>query len=185
MQLTNRQKAQKPATNEAWTAISTTQLLETNAVRADGEIKLGDVVKLGLHVVDQTKVDGKNINAVVVDITTSGQLRVACRNGVLNKTYALHTVSLLPGLSNDRSLIEGLQEAYESWQGLPKITEREAARVISNVGGQGKKSFKISCNCAGNCATRRCSCKKANVFCNSSCHKCNINCQNHEATEIV
>ena len=36
----------------------------------------------------------------------------------------------------------------------------------------------ISCNCSGNCSTKRCSCKKNNVKCISACGKCHGKCKN-------
>ena len=40
----------------------------------DGKLGVGDVVQLGLHVVDQTKVDGKNITGVVVWLLNVGRI---------------------------------------------------------------------------------------------------------------
>ena len=36
----------------------------------------------------------------------------------------------------------------------------------------------VSCNCSGNCSTRRCSCKKNNVKCISACGMCHGLCKN-------
>ena len=150
------------------------KIMQKRAQGADGQFTVGDVVQIGLHWVDQTKVDGKNLTAVIVEVLEGGNLRCACKNGVLKNTYAPHTVSMLPGPSNNR-LLCGLESAFEEWQGLPKVTEREAARVVSAVGGQG---FNIVCHCQGTCDTNRCSCKKAGVLCNSKCHAGNVKCLN-------
>ncbi|KAL3783549.1 hypothetical protein HJC23_008180 [Cyclotella cryptica] len=150
------------------------KIMQKRAQGSDGEFTVGDVVQVGLHWVDQTKVDGKNLTAVVVEVLDGGNLRCACKNGVLKNTYAPHTVSMLPGPSNNRVLC-GLESAFEEWQGLPKITEREAARVVSAVGGQG---FNIVCHCNGGCDNKRCSCKKAGVLCSSKCHTGNLKCLN-------
>ncbi|KAL3803498.1 hypothetical protein HJC23_014046 [Cyclotella cryptica] len=150
------------------------KIMKKRAQGSNGEFSVGDVVQVGLHWVDQTKVDGKNLTAVVVEVLDGGNLRCACKNGVLKNTYAPHTVSMLPGPSNNRALC-GLESAFEEWQGLPKITEREAARVVSAVGGQG---FNVVCHCNGTCDSKRCSCKKAGVLCNSKCHAGNLKCLN-------
>jgi hypothetical protein len=44
-------------------------------------------------------------------------------------------------------MLNGLEEVFWGWMGLPTITEREAARSESSVGGQGM----IRCNCKGIC----------------------------------
>ena len=70
-----------------------------------------------------------------------------------------------------------LREAYEGWRSLPRITEREAARYILSVGGQGI----IHCMCRGTCTTNACSCKKAGRLCSSRCHRNSKTCKNmHE-----
>ncbi|KAL3783884.1 hypothetical protein HJC23_007989 [Cyclotella cryptica] len=150
------------------------KIMQKRAQGSDGKFTVGDVVQVGLHWVDQTKVDGKNLTAVVVEVLDGGNLRCACKNGVLKNTYTPHTVSMLPGPSNNRVLC-GLDSAFKEWQGLPKITEREAARVVSAVGGQG---FNIMCHCNGSCDNKRCSCKKAGVLCSSKCHAGNLKCLN-------
>ena len=43
-----------------------------------------------------------------------------------------------------------LQEIYDGWTGLNGITEREAAREMSIIGGQGM----VKCNCRGKCNTK-------------------------------
>lgn len=61
-----------------------------------------------------------------------------------------------------------------------KLSEREAARHMSSVGGQGV----TSCGCGGRCVTKQCTCRKAGVFCNSRCHKGNTMCENCDRTDL-
>jgi len=128
---------------------------------------LGDVVYIRLHDVDQTKVDGNNI-------TKNGNVRIACKSGVLQQRYARHNVSIVP---DNRELL-GLENAFIEWQRMPRITEREAARSISASGGQGHGVIK--CNCRAPCKSNRCKCFVSNLFCNSKCHRNNSNGCNHE-----
>ena len=79
-------------------------------------------MQLGLHVVDQTKINGKNITGVVVQVLRSGIVHVACKNSVLNHAYAWHSVLHIPGASNNHQLL-GLDSALEGWQGMPCISE--------------------------------------------------------------
>ena len=150
--------------------------MKSNAHKADGNILLGDVVQVPLHTSDQTKVDGKYLLAVVVEVLTTGQLRCACSTGVLSRPYAPHSVTALKGASNDRKIC-GLEDAFMGWQGMQKIKEREAARAVSLVQGQGHA---IRCDCKGKCANKQCKCVKNGVLCSSKCHRGNTCCENHE-----
>ena len=139
--------------------------------------KLGDVVLIPLDDVDRTKVDGANLAGVVVSMSKlKSTCRVAVKQGVLKRAYVYHVLKPVPEASNNLDAMD-LREAYENWRSLPMITEREAARFISSVGGQGI----IHCNCRGSCTTNGCSCKKAGRLCSSRCHRNSKNCKNtHE-----
>ena len=76
------------------------------------------------------------------------------------------------------SEVLGLENAIDELTGLPRIKERKAAALLSMVGGQGKH---IGYRCkSGTCLTKRCSCFKAGLKCNSKCHgginKSCVNC---------
>ena len=88
--------------------------------------------------------------------------KVAVKQGLLHRAYVFHALRAVPIASNNRKVME-LEDAYLHWQGLPKITEREAARFVSSVGGQGM----IKCDCKGDCSTNSCACKKAGRICSS------------------
>ena len=99
--------------------------------------KLGDVVLVPLDAVDCTKVDGGNLVGVAVSINKSkSTCRVAVKHGVLHRVYIYHVLKPVPESSNNQDVMN-MREAYEDWRSLPKITEREAACVISSVRGQG------------------------------------------------
>ena len=137
-------------------------------------LKLGDVVLVPLSDVDCTKVDGKSLAGVIVTISKDkSTCKVAVKEGLLHRAYAFHALRVVPIGSNNRTVMD-LEDAYLHWKGLPKITEREAARYVSSVGGQGI----VSCNCRGDCTTKSCSCKKANRLCSSRCHRNNNKCMN-------
>ncbi len=118
--------------------------------------KPGDVVLVPLDDVDCTKVDGGNICGVVVTIDKKkSTCRVAVKQGLLHRAYAYHKLKPVPEASNIRNVLD-LQDAFEDWRLLPKISEREAARFVSSVGDQGI----IHCNCRGSCVTNSCTCRK-------------------------
>jgi ribosomal protein S17 len=138
-------------------------------------LKLGDIVLVPLSDVDCTKVDGKTIAGVIVSINKDkSTCRVAVKQGLLHRAYVFHALRLVPEASNNRKVMD-LEDAYKDWQGLPKITEREAARFISSVGGQGM----VKCNCKGDCNTTSCACKKAGRLCSSRCHRNSKCCKNN------
>jgi len=136
--------------------------------------KCGDVVLVPLDDVDRTKVDGANLAGVVVSMSKlKSTCRVAVKQGVLHRAYAYHALKPVPTASNNLDAMD-LRDAYENWRSLPQLTEREAARFVSSVGGQGI----VHCNCRGSCLTNSCSCKKANRLCSSRCHRNSKNCKN-------
>ena len=68
-----------------------------------------------------------------------------------------------------------LHDALTDWENKPKVQSiRTALAAISMMGGQGH----IHCSCTTLCDTARCTCKKANLLCNSRCHKSNTCCSN-------
>ena len=140
--------------------------------------KLGDVVLIPLDDVNRTKVDGANLAGVVVLMSKlKSTCRVAVKQGVLKRAYVYHVLKPVPEASNNLDAAMDMREAYKNWRSLPTMTEREAARFISSVGGQGI----IHCNCRGSCTTNGCSCKKAGRLCSSRCHRNSKNCKNtHE-----
>ena len=144
-----------------------------------GDYKVGDVVQIPLADVDTTKVDSKCITAVVVEVSEHDSYRVACKQGVMKSLYPYHRLLRVSGVSNDRG-VHGLEEIYESWRGTTALSEREAARMDSCVGGQGM----VKCGCKGTCDTNRCKCKVANQFCGSRCHKGNSDCENCDRSSL-
>jgi hypothetical protein len=144
--------------------------------KAGSEVLLEAVVLVPLDNVDRTKVDGGNLIGVVIFTDKNKTTcRVAVKNGVLQKAYAYHALKLLPGTSNDIDLND-LRGAFEDHGSLPKIAERQAARYVSSVGGQGI----ILCQCRSECKTNQCSCRKAGRLCTSRCHRNNHTCKNKQ-----
>jgi len=139
-------------------------------------VKLGDVVLVPLDGVDRTKVDGGNLVGVIVSINKDkSTCRVAVKRGVLRRAYSHHNIRIVPEASNNRQIME-LEDAFTNWRSLPQITEREAARHESSVGGQGM----VKCNCKGECTSNSCACKKAGRLCSSRCHRNNKCCLNNK-----
>jgi len=141
--------------------------------------QLGDVVLVPLDDVDRTKVDGANLCGVVVTVNKDkSTCRVAVKQGLLHRAYVYHKLKPVPKASNNLDALD-LREAFEDWRSLPKITEREAARFVSSVGGQGI----IHCNCRGKCTTNSCACRKTGRLCSSRCHRNNNECKNKQDNE--
>jgi hypothetical protein len=144
--------------------------------------KPGDVVLVPLDDVDRTKVDGGNICDIVVTIDKKkSTCRVAVKKGLLHRAYVYHKLKPVPEASNNRNVLD-LQDAFKDWRSLPKISEREAARFVSSVGGQGI----IHCNCRGSCVTSSCTCRKAGRLSSSRCHRNSKKCKNmHDKDDSV
>lgn len=144
------------------------------------QFDVGSIVQVPLADVDCTKVDGKNLTLIVVDVVHqkgagTSMYRLASQTGVLSRLY--HP-SYITSVAADPKML-GLQNVLDEWTGLPKISEREASRVVSMVGGQGKH---LGCKCKkGTCQTKRCSCYVNGLKCSSACHGSveNKTCKNH------
>ena len=149
-----------------------------NAIKKSptSKITLGDVVLVPLDGVDRTKVDGGSLVGVIVSINKDkSTCRVAVKRGVLKRAYSHHNLRIVPEASNNRKVMD-LEAAFIDWRSLPSITEREAARYVSSVGGQGM----VKCNCKGECTSNSCACKKAGRLCSSRCHRNNKCCFNNK-----
>ena len=136
------------------------------------------MVHVPLKDIDKAKVDTGNLTGVIVQVDKGrSQARVAVKSGVLRSWYVYHRLGGIHGKGNDVQL-NGLTDALANWKKMSVITEREAARNESMVGGQGKGD--VTCNCKGSCNTNQCSCKKAGRICSSACHRNNFKCVNHD-----
>ena len=146
------------------------------------------VVHVPLKDVDRTKVDSGNLIGIIVKVDKArSQARVAVKGGLLKSWYVYHKLDIVPGAGNNPSLF-GL--SLVGWEDLKEITEREAARQVSLVGGQGKGL--VTCTCKGNCNSNHCSCKgncnsnhcsyfKNKRICGSACHRNNFKCVNYDS----
>jgi hypothetical protein len=95
--------------------------MKRKAFKFDGEISVGDVVKIPVSEFDVSKADVKNLICVVVERSIHGQFQLATSKGVfLNTMYARHRVSLCHGVS--RELVQ-LEDAYNRWRGMAKYSE--------------------------------------------------------------
>ncbi len=95
--------------------------------------------------VDCTKVDGKNLTLIVVEVVHqkgagTSMYRLASQAGVLSMLY--HPSYITSVAANPEMLC--LQNVLDEWTGLPKISKREESRVVSLVRGQGKH---LGCKC--------------------------------------
>ena len=147
-------------------------------VGEDKACMVGEVVHVPLKDMDKAKVDTGNLTGVIVQVDKKhSQARVAVKTGLLKSWYVYHQLGRITGSGNDVEL-NGLSETLANWKTLKVISEREAARNESMVGGQGKGD--VTCNCKGRCNTNQCSCKKAGRICSSACHRNNFKCVNHD-----
>ena len=141
-------------------------------------MELKEVVHIPLKDVDRAKTDPTSLTGVIVMVNKKmAKVRVAVETGLLQNWYQYHQVGRVTGPGNNMEL-NGLSDAFTNWRRLPEISEREAARNQSVVGGQGHGI--IRCKCKGNCSNSKCPCKKAGRICTSACHKGNDSCLNHE-----
>ncbi|RNA08591.1 KRAB-A domain-containing 2-like [Brachionus plicatilis] len=78
--------------------------------------------------------------------------------------------------SNLKESWSSIEKSHDKKDEYVSVGAREAVRLLSICHGQDY----LKCNCTGNCATKRCSCKKANLKCSSKCHGKEFKCANCE-----
>ncbi len=133
--------------------------------------EVGEVVLVPLVDVDKAKVDAQNLTGVIVKIETNRMLvQVVVISGLLKQWYSYHKLTCVVGKGNNIELL-GLQDAYLGWGLMNVISELEASRNESLVGGQGKGD--VTCNCKSACNSNCCSCFRAGRICTSACHRNN------------
>jgi hypothetical protein len=159
--------------------------MKKSALKQRGEEKIcevGEVVHVALKNEDKAKVDLGNLTGVIVKVDKKhSQVRVAVKSGLLKSWYVYHRLGRVTGKGNNIEL-NGLTDALNGWESMKIISEREAARKESIVGGQGKGDVK--CSCKGKCNTNQFSCKKAGRICSSACHRNNFNCVNNDRGDL-
>jgi hypothetical protein len=177
-----RREMRKRAHEKLVKAAYSVQKRIINEVGEDNKLcEVGEVVHVPLKDLDKAKVDPGTLTGVIVQVDKGrSQARVAVKSGLLKSWYVYHRLGRVTGRGNNVQL-NGLTEALKNWNKMPVITEREAARNESLVGGQGKGD--VTCNCKGPCNTDRCSCKKAGRICSSACHRNNSKCSNHDRND--
>ena len=142
--------------------------------RADtiGVLEIGTLIRIPVDKVDRGKMDHNCVPGVIVAVTEHTQYRVVCKAGLFKQTFHRSSFYVESGRT---ALQYDLHDALTDWENKPKVQSiRTALAAISMMGGQGH----IHCSCTTLCDTARCTCKKANLLCNSRCHKSNTCCSN-------
>ena len=128
-------------------------------------LKVGASVVVSVSEFDRGPLDDNNIPELITEVKND-KYKVATAAGILK-----HLVS--------RNALQEVSSFTLKIGDVPLdkvVSLREAAAVHSLYNGQGF----VKCNCAkskSQCATRRCTCFKNNVKCNSRCHG-SVNCSN-------
>ena len=89
----------------------------------------------------------------------------------LKSYHGAKTTTVLKDVDPKVIALDGVLTSY---QGLPQLHKRSAARHMLNAGGQGIKR----CNCRGAYSNKQCFYFKAGRKCAPRCYKSNHNCQN-------
>ncbi|KAJ8720572.1 hypothetical protein PYW08_006037 [Mythimna loreyi] len=127
-------------------------------------IDVGATVLVEVPRVDRGPLDSKNVVGKVIE-NKNELYKVGTSFGIINDWLPRNAVLSTPG----EILNETLPET--------KLPLRKISAMSSTFGGQGIKQ----CNCKkyskGQCLSNKCNCKKANILCNSRCHK-SLTCTN-------
>jgi hypothetical protein len=107
-------------------------------------------------------------------------VRVVVKASLLQSWYQYHRLSHVTGPANNIKLL-GLEATFLHWTMMKEVSECEASREESVVGGQGKGT--VICTCKGKCDYKICKCFKAGCICSSACHHNNKKCTNHDLND--
>ncbi len=141
-------------------------------------IFIGDLVRVPVADVDKAKVDSSNLTGVIVEMNAVRMKAwVVVTAGLLKPWYDYHKLSRVRAPGNNIKLL-GLEDQFVNWHKMKVVTELEASRKESFVGGQGKGT--VTCSCRGKCDSNKCKCFKAAQICSSACHRNNAKCNNHD-----
>jgi hypothetical protein len=139
---------------------------------------IGEVVRVPVANVDKAKVDNSNLTGVLVKINAVRmKAHVVVKSGLLKPWYDYHKLSHVRAPGNNIKLL-GLEDAFVNWHKMKVVSEREASRKESFVGGQGKGT--VICSCKGACDSNKCKCFKEARICSSAYHRNNAKCKNHD-----
>ena len=156
--LSQREEAKINQMKQAQRMIQRSKIVLSNA-------EIGDNVAIPIPHVDRGKGDPKNILGVVIDRDERLMYTVATKSGVLKGKYSRNQFNVWPV----RLL------TTETWNLTQTVSLRSAVVQTSLCNGQGF----VKCNCSGpkRCQTKKCSCFKARLQCNSRCHH-TLSCKN-------
>ena len=88
--------------------------------------------------VDKAKVDNSNLPGVLVKINAVRmKAHVVVEAGLLKPWYDYHKFGRVRAPGDNIKLL-GLEETFVNWHKMKVVSEREASRKKSFVGGQGK-----------------------------------------------
>lgn len=116
-------------------------------------IDVGDNVAVPVSHVDRSKGDPPNLIGVVPSTEESGDYKIGTRSGIIKGKLA-------------RNQVEFVRFSGLKLDDVPQkqLSIREIVRAQSVCGGQGFRR----CHC--NSSSKRCSCVKGGLHCNSACH---------------
>ena len=117
-------------------------------------LRIGDSIAVPVSQFDRSKGDPPNIIGLVLEFDQRGY-RIGTRSATIKGRLA-------------RNQIEFIKFTGMKLEDIPdgELSIREIVRAQSICGGQGFRR----CHCKSNCLTKRCSCLKAGLKCNSACH---------------
>ena len=117
-------------------------------------LRIGDSVAVPVSQFDRSKGDPPNIIGLVLEFDQRGY-RIGTRSAKIRGRLA-------------RNQIEFIKFTGMKLEDIPdgELSIREIVRAQSICGGQVFRR----CHCKSNCLTKRCSCLKAGLKCNSACH---------------
>ncbi|CAF1036755.1 unnamed protein product [Didymodactylos carnosus] len=173
VQSPRHKSVRKQATeNYLATANKKRKLYEEHLQNLAETLNVGDCVGINIHDVDRTNTDPKLLPCLIFSKEKkedSVVFQLACQFGKLVSSFTAESLVSLKAVCP--SELKSVDPAE-----LKSITLIEACKLFVRGSVSG-----ATCDCKSQCATKHCSCKKANVNCSTKCHsKRSAGCKNME-----
>lgn len=124
-------------------------------------LKVGDNVLVSIPSVDRGRGDAANLLSVIVE-EKDGKFRIGTKEGILSTWLERNSLAATKYCSLTTADVQPNEYSL-----------RELVRLGSFGTGQGYRR----CTCRTNCTSKKCTCKKNDMLCNSACHP-GHSCQN-------
>ncbi|KAF8416602.1 hypothetical protein EV426DRAFT_721720 [Tirmania nivea] len=122
---------------------------------------IGDLVSLCIPNIDRASTDHRRIFCRVIYKPHPDRHQLYCEYGLLDRYYPTRELERLPSSIRPHYL-----------ESFPSTWQMQKPKSLHEVAHLGSTGSVVRCKCKGQCADRRCQCKKEGHLCTAHCHTC-------------